>query len=257
MAEKLHSRLAFDQTLSMDRYLQRNRAEVRLRRKAVAALKHKLMELRRRLARCVCLCVCVCVFVCVCLCVCVCVCLCVCVCVCVFGHVCGCLMRREREGGEEEGGRGRGRRSRRGRGRGREDVCFCRFICYQGKSVSIQQVLQLTLDFASEQGSSSVRREAVAGAQADDRDRGRGSDRGGAGGWVESQAGTGEKFPRMSVGPEPRYISPEERATLEQCLTRWKKEVEEDVTGTFTSKCFLLQQQEFKSLHTQCFMIFT
>ena len=58
MAEKLHSRLAFHQTLSMDRYLQRNQAEVRLRRKEVALLKYKLLDLRRRLARCVFQCVC-------------------------------------------------------------------------------------------------------------------------------------------------------------------------------------------------------
>ena len=53
MAEKLHSHLAFGQTLSMDRYLVRNREEVRLRRREVASLKHKLLELRRRLHRCV------------------------------------------------------------------------------------------------------------------------------------------------------------------------------------------------------------
>ena len=51
MAEKLHSRLTFDLTLSMDRYLERNREEVRLRRKEVATLKHKLQELRKRLIR--------------------------------------------------------------------------------------------------------------------------------------------------------------------------------------------------------------
>lgn len=80
--------------------------------------------------------------------------------------------------------------------------------------MSVQEVLQLTLDFAREQ-SSAVRKEVG-------RD---GSDDG------ESEAGTGEKCPRTSVGPEPRYISPEERATLEQCLVRWKAEVEEDVSG--------------------------
>ena len=53
MAEKLHSRLSFDLTLSMDRYLERNCGEVRKRRKEVATLKHKLAELRRRLTRCV------------------------------------------------------------------------------------------------------------------------------------------------------------------------------------------------------------
>ena len=51
MAEKLHSQLNFDLTLSMDRYLVRNREEVRLRRKEVATLKHKLQELRKRLNR--------------------------------------------------------------------------------------------------------------------------------------------------------------------------------------------------------------
>ena len=51
MAEKLHSRLTFDLTLSMDRYLERNREEVRLRRKEVATLKNKLQELRKRLIR--------------------------------------------------------------------------------------------------------------------------------------------------------------------------------------------------------------
>ncbi|CAI8024839.1 Ubiquitin carboxyl-terminal hydrolase 25 [Geodia barretti] len=141
-AEKLHSRLAFDQTLSMDRYLHRNREKVRLRRREVAALKHKLLELRRRLAR---------------------------------------------------------------------------FTCYQGHSVSIQQVLQMTLDFAREQ-SSAVREESVSG---DEDGRGRGG---------ESQVGMGEKYPRMSVGPEPRYISPEERATLDQCLGRWRNEVDEDIS---------------------------
>lgn len=94
-----------------------------------------------------------------------------------------------------------------------------RFTCYQGHSVSVQEVLQLTLDFAREQGSA-VREGTVAG---NERDRGYDG--------AESEAGTGEKYPRMSVGPEPRYISPEERATLEQCLVRWKAEVEEDIAG--------------------------
>ena len=85
--------------------------------------------------------------------------------------------------------------------------------------MSVQQVLQLTLDFAREQGSA-VREGTMAGG-----DRGRGYD------GAENEAGTGEKCPRMSVGPEPRYISPEERATLEQCLVRWRSEVEEDVAG--------------------------
>lgn len=53
MVEKLHSRLTFDLTLSMDRYLQTNQEEVRLRRKEVATLKRKLQELRKRLSRCV------------------------------------------------------------------------------------------------------------------------------------------------------------------------------------------------------------
>lgn len=52
MAEKLHSQLTFDLTLAMDRYLERNREDVRLRRKEVAALKLKLQELRTRLSRC-------------------------------------------------------------------------------------------------------------------------------------------------------------------------------------------------------------
>ena len=89
---------------------------------------------------------------------------------------------------------------------------LCRFTHYQGHSVSVQEVLQLTLDFAREQ--SSAVREV------------RGRDEEG-----ESEAGTGEKCPRTSVGPEPRYISPEERATLEQCLVRWTHEVEEDIAG--------------------------
>ena len=50
----------------------------------------------------------------------------------------------------------------------------------------------------------------------------------------EGKEGTGEKCPRMSVEPEPRYISPDERGTLEQCLTRWKVEVEEDIAGHYT-----------------------
>ena len=101
-------------------------------------------------------------------------------------------------------------------------IWCCRFIRYQNKSVSIHQVLQLTLDFASDQGSA-VRQERVGGE--------RGGEVRGEGG---SQAGTGEKYPRMSVGPEPRYVSPEERATLEQCLGRWKREVEEDIAGLQT-----------------------
>lgn len=80
--------------------------------------------------------------------------------------------------------------------------------------MSIQEVLQLTLDFAREQ-SSATRKEVVEDGSDDE----------------ESEAGTGEKCPRMSVGPEPRYISPEERATLEQCLVRWKEEVKEDISG--------------------------
>ena len=91
--------------------------------------------------------------------------------------------------------------------------------------MSVQQVLQLTLDFAREQGSA-VREGTMAGG-----DRGRGYD------GAENEAGTGEKCPRMSVGPEPRYISPEERATLEQCLVRWRSEVEEDVAGEGRTKC--------------------
>ena len=88
--------------------------------------------------------------------------------------------------------------------------------------MSVQQVLQLTLDFASEQ--SSAMRQKM--------DRGGGTgERGGDCSGEESEAGTGEKCPRTSVGPEPRYISPEERATLEQCLKRWKAEVEEDIAG--------------------------
>ena len=89
-----------------------------------------------------------------------------------------------------------------------------------------QEVLQLTLDFAREQGSA-VREETGV-----DNDGGRGYE-------AESEAGTGEKFPRMSVGPEPRYISPEERATLEQCLVRWKVEVEEDISGEGMKTCRL------------------
>ena len=85
--------------------------------------------------------------------------------------------------------------------------------------MSIQQVLQMTLDFAREQ-SSAVRD----GGEEKEEGRGRGG---------ESLVGTGEKHPRMSVGPEPRYISPEERATLEQCLGRWKNEVEEDISGVW------------------------
>lgn len=97
---------------------------------------------------------------------------------------------------------------------------ICRFTHYQGHSVSIQEILQLTLDFASEQ-SSMVRGNV---AVDDGRDHG-GRERG------ENEEGTGEKCPRMSVGPEPRYISPDERGTLEQCLMRWKSEVEEDISG--------------------------
>lgn len=93
---------------------------------------------------------------------------------------------------------------------------YLRFTRYQGRSVSVQEVLQLTLDFAREQ-SSAVREETVDGGDG------------------ESEAGTGEKCPRTSVGPEPRYISPEERATLEQCLMRWKAEVEEDISGMNTA----------------------
>lgn len=95
-----------------------------------------------------------------------------------------------------------------------------RFTHYQGHSVSVQEVLQLTLDFASEQ-SSAVRQGCGEG----------GGGRGGDCSGEESEAGTGEKCPRMSVGPEPRYISPEERATLEHCLRRWKAEVQEDISG--------------------------
>ena len=51
MVKKLHSRLTFDPTFSMDRYLEGNREEVRLRRREVALLKHKLQELRKRLNR--------------------------------------------------------------------------------------------------------------------------------------------------------------------------------------------------------------
>ena len=87
--------------------------------------------------------------------------------------------------------------------------------------MSIQQVLQMTLDFAREQ-SSAVREESVSG---DEDGRGRGG---------ESQVGMGEKYPRMSVGPEPRYISPEERATLDQCLGRWRNEVDEDISGVWS-----------------------
>lgn len=93
--------------------------------------------------------------------------------------------------------------------------------------MSIQQVLQMTLDFASQQ--SSVVREGADGRneeveQEEEEDGRRRMER-------QSQAGTGEKCPRMSVGPEPRYVSAEERALLEQCLGRWKAEVEEDMTG--------------------------
>ena len=116
-----------------------------------------------------------------------------------------------------------------------------RFTCYQGHSVSVQKVLQLTLDFARERGSA-VREETVA-----DDDRGGGYD------GAESEAGTGEKYPRMSVGPEPRYISPEERATLEQCLVRWKAEVEEDIAGEGSKSCSLLSD-EFDIQHTVMYM---
>ena len=62
MVEKLHSRLKFDLTLSMDRYLEQNRDEVRQRRKEVATLKHKLLQLRKRLNGYVCMYVHVCIY---------------------------------------------------------------------------------------------------------------------------------------------------------------------------------------------------
>ena len=54
MAEKLHSLLAFDPTLAMDRYMEKNKEEVRKRRKEVGTFRHKLQELRKRLNRFVC-----------------------------------------------------------------------------------------------------------------------------------------------------------------------------------------------------------
>ena len=72
----------------------------------------------------------------------------------------------------------------------------------------MQDVLQLTLDFVH--GHSSAVREG----QEEVGDK-----------------GTGEKCPRTSVGPEPCFISPEERSTLDGCLKRWKQEMEDDVAG--------------------------
>ncbi len=50
-AEKLHNPLVFDRQLFLDRYLDRNKVEVRQRRREVAHLRGKMSNLQKRLLR--------------------------------------------------------------------------------------------------------------------------------------------------------------------------------------------------------------
>ena len=41
----------------------------------------------------------------------------------------------------------------------------------------------------------------------------------------------GEKRPRHSLYPLPRFVSLQERETLDVCLGRWREELEQDMAG--------------------------
>ena len=90
----------------------------------------------------------------------------------------------------------------------------CSYTHYGQQQTSITDILSLSLRFVQDQTSWEHREGTEGGSGTDDRE--------------DRQA---EKRARVSLFPSPRYCSEQEAEVMEACLTRWTKELRQDMEG--------------------------